>query len=116
MVEIAYYNMNRIRYEWTPLWNVLQPYFQKVGCHPNLTVATAGVDSLRQLAMKFLERDELGHYHTQTEFFKPFESIMKHSKSPAIREFALKSIEQMIRARASNIKSGWKSIFLIYSR
>ena len=66
--------------------------------------------------MKFLERDELGHYHTQTEFLKPFEVIMKHSKSVAIREFALKSLEQMIRARAKNIKSGWKSIFLIYSR
>ena len=66
--------------------------------------------------MKFLERDENGHYHTQTEFFKPFESIMKHSKAAIIREFALKSLEQMIRARARNIKSGWKSIFLIYSR
>jgi brefeldin A-inhibited guanine nucleotide-exchange protein len=69
-----------------------------------------------QLAMKFLEREELGHYHTQTEFFKPFESIMKHAKSGVIREFALKAIEQMIRARAKSIKSGWKSIFLIYSR
>lgn len=66
--------------------------------------------------MKFLEREELGHYHTQTEFFKPFESIMKHAKSGVIREFALKAIEQMIRARARSIKSGWKSIFLIYSR
>ena len=49
VVEIAYYNMTRIRFEWTPLWQVLQPYFQKVGCHPNSAVATAAVDSLRQV-------------------------------------------------------------------
>ena len=48
IVEIAYYNMNRIRYEWTLIWQVLLPYFNTIGCHNNATVATFAVDSLRQ--------------------------------------------------------------------
>ena len=46
------------------IWAVLSEYFISVGCHPNLAVAMYAVDSLRQLAMKFLERDELGHGST----------------------------------------------------
>lgn len=37
----------------------------QVGCHPNLSVAMYAVDSLRQLAMKFLERDELANFSFQ---------------------------------------------------
>ena len=76
IVEIAYYNMSRIRFEWTQIWKILQPHFNTVGCHPNNIVATFAIDSLRQLSMKFLERDELSHYNTQSEFMKPFEHII----------------------------------------
>ncbi|KAJ3307491.1 Brefeldin A-inhibited guanine nucleotide-exchange protein 2, partial [Blyttiomyces sp. JEL0837] len=65
IVEIAYYNMHRIRYEWTQIWQILQPYFCIVACHPSTHVATFAIDALRQLSMKFLEREELGHYATQ---------------------------------------------------
>jgi brefeldin A-inhibited guanine nucleotide-exchange protein len=38
IVEIAHFNMNRIRLVWTRIWNVLADYFVTVGCHPNLQV------------------------------------------------------------------------------
>lgn len=41
------------------------PPLRQVGCHPNLSVAMYAVDSLRQLAMKFLERDELANFSFQ---------------------------------------------------
>jgi len=116
IVEIAYYNMGRIRYEWTLIWQVLLPYFNQIGCHSNTKVATFAVDALRQLSMKFLEKDELAHFHGQAESMRPFEYIVKHNRSFTIRDYALKSLEQMIRARAQNIKSGWKSIFVVVSR
>jgi len=116
IVEIAHYNMNRIRYEWTPLWQVLLPYFNQIGCHTDNDVATFAVDSLRQLSMKFLEKDELAHFHGQAESLRPFEYIVKFNRSFTIRDYALKSIEQMVRARAPNIKSGWKSILVVVSR
>lgn len=42
IVEIAHFNMNRIRLVWTRIWNVLADYFVAVGCHPNLQVSRGG--------------------------------------------------------------------------
>ncbi|KAJ3386305.1 Brefeldin A-inhibited guanine nucleotide-exchange protein 2 [Lobulomyces angularis] len=116
IVEIAHYNMHRIRYEWSQIWRILQPHFNTVACHPNVSVANFAVDSLRQLSMKFLERDELSHYETQREFLKSFEWIMRHNVHPAIRELILTSLSQIMIARNNNIKSGWKSIFVVLSK
>ena len=49
-----------------------------------------GVDSLRQLAMKFLERDELANYTFQNDFLRPFVVIMRHSKAVEIRELIIR--------------------------
>ncbi|KAJ3010196.1 Brefeldin A-inhibited guanine nucleotide-exchange protein 1 [Thoreauomyces humboldtii] len=116
IVEIAYYNMPRIRFEWTQIWRILQPYFNTVACHPNVTVSTFAVDSLRQLSMKFLEREELGHWTAQNEFLRSFEWIMKHNPDPRIKELILSSTRQMIMARGKSLRSGWKSIFVVLSK
>ncbi|KAJ3127570.1 Brefeldin A-inhibited guanine nucleotide-exchange protein 2 [Nowakowskiella sp. JEL0407] len=116
LVEISYYNMHRIRYEWSQIWKLIQPHFNTVACHSNVGVAIFAVDSLRQLSMKFLEREELSHYNTQSEFLKSFEWIMKYNTNIVIRELILSSITQMITARSKSIKSGWKSIFVVLSR
>lgn len=55
----------RSRLVWTRIWAVLADFFIDVGCHTNLSVAMYAVDSLRQLAMKFLERDELANFSFQ---------------------------------------------------
>ncbi|KAK5845455.1 hypothetical protein PVK06_001642 [Gossypium arboreum] len=49
--------MNRIRLIWSRMWNVLSDFFLLVGLSENLSVAIFVMDSLQQLAMKFLERD-----------------------------------------------------------
>ncbi|KAK4405407.1 Brefeldin A-inhibited guanine nucleotide-exchange protein 1 [Sesamum angolense] len=59
IVEVAHYNMNRIRLVWSRIWSVLSEFFVAVGLSENLSVAIFVMDSLRQLAMKFLEREEL---------------------------------------------------------
>lgn len=64
---------------WGRIWAVLSEYFIAVGCHPNLSVAMYAVDSLRQLAMKFLERDELANYTFQNDFLRPFVFVMRQS-------------------------------------
>jgi hypothetical protein len=60
-------------------WHWLCCYVVQVGIHKNHNVAMYAVDSLRQLAMKFLEKSELANYHFQKDFLKPFEYIMSHS-------------------------------------
>ncbi|XVE93040.1 hypothetical protein REPUB_Repub01dG0155800 [Reevesia pubescens] len=77
LVEIAHYNMNRIRLVWSRMWNVLSDFFVSVGLSENLSVAIFVMDSLRQLAMKFLEREELANYNFQNEFLRPFVIVMQ---------------------------------------
>lgn len=54
LVEVADYNMNRIRIIWTRIWNIMKEFFSKAGCHPNNQVSMFVIDSLKQLSNKFL--------------------------------------------------------------
>lgn len=75
---------------WSRIWAVLSEYFITVGCHANLAVAMYAVDSLRQLAMKFLERDELANYTFQNDFLRPFVVVMRQSQALEIRELIIR--------------------------
>ncbi|KAG2706276.1 hypothetical protein I3843_05G086500 [Carya illinoinensis] len=113
LVEIAHYNMNRIRLVWSRMWNVLSDFFVSVGLSENLSVAIFVMDSLRQLAMKFLEREELANYNFQNEFLRPFVIVMQKSSSAEIRELIVRCISQMVLTRVNNVKSGWKSVLML---
>ncbi|KAG5637780.1 hypothetical protein H0H81_003281 [Sphagnurus paluster] len=115
LVEISYYNMNRIRLEWSNLWDILGEHFKLVCCHNNPHVAFFALDSLRQLAMRFLEKEELPHYKFQKDFLKPFEYTMVHNQNPEVRDMVLQCLQQMIQARVQNIRSGWRTMFGVFS-
>ena len=54
------------------------------------------VDSLRQLAMKFLERDELANYSFQNDFLKPFVIVMRLSRALEIRELIIRCARRLL--------------------
>ncbi|CAF0723278.1 unnamed protein product [Brachionus calyciflorus] len=114
IVEISYYNMGRIRLQWTRIWNILGEHFNKAGCNSNEEVAFFAVDSLRQLTMKFLEKGEFANFRFQKDFLKPFEHIMKRNGSYTIRDMVVQCIAQMVKSQAQNIKSGWKNVFGVF--
>ncbi|XP_062223827.1 brefeldin A-inhibited guanine nucleotide-exchange protein 1-like isoform X2 [Phragmites australis] len=115
IVEIAHYNMNRIRLVWSRIWKVLSNFFVSVGLSENLSVAIFVMDSLRQLAMKFLEREELANYNFQNEFLQPFAVVMQKSNASEVRELIVRCVSQMVLSRVNNIKSGWKSVFTVFT-
>ncbi|KAL8238447.1 hypothetical protein R6Q59_015014 [Mikania micrantha] len=115
IVEIAHYNMDRIRLVWTSIWNVLSDFFVTIGCSENLSIAIFAMDSLRQLSMKFLEREELANYNFQNEFMKPFVIAMRKSSAVEIRELIIRCVSQMVLSRVNNVKSGWKSMFMVFT-
>ncbi|RXG67673.1 Brefeldin A-inhibited guanine nucleotide-exchange protein 2 [Armadillidium vulgare] len=114
IVEISYYNMGRIRLQWSRIWEILGDHFNKVGCNPNEDIAVFAVDSLRQLSMKFIEKGEFSNFRFQKEFLRPFEHIMKKNRSPMIKDMVVRCITQMVNSQARNIKSGWKNIFSVF--
>ncbi|RDX96898.1 Brefeldin A-inhibited guanine nucleotide-exchange protein 2, partial [Mucuna pruriens] len=115
IVEIAHYNMNRIRLVWSSIWHVLSDFFVTIGCSANLSIAIFAMDSLRQLSMKFLEREELANYNFQNEFMKPFVIVMRKSGAVEIRELIIRCVSQMVLSRVNNVKSGWKSMFMVFT-
>lgn len=108
-----HYNMNRIRLVWSSIWHVLSDFFVTIGCSGNLSIAIFAMDSLRQLSMKFLEREELANYNFQNELMKPFVIVMRKSNAVEIRELIIRCVSQMVLSRVNNVKSGWKSMFMV---
>ena len=86
LVEISYYNMARIRLEWSRIWAILGEHFNKVGTHRNPQVANFAVDALRQLSMRFLEKGELAHFQFQKDFLAPFDYIFANNPNVAIQD------------------------------
>ncbi|CAN0824548.1 Brefeldin A-inhibited guanine nucleotide-exchange protein 2 [Linum grandiflorum] len=115
IVEIAHYNMNRIRLVWSSIWHVLSDFFVTIGCSENLSISIFAMDSLRQLSMKFLEREELANYNFQNEFMKPFVIVMRKSSAVEIRELIIRCVSQMVLSRVKHVKSGWKSMFMVFT-
>ena len=90
LVEISYYNMNRIRMEWSNIWAILGEYFNKVACQSNFNVAFFALDSLRQLSMQFLEKEELPHFKFQKDFLMPFREVLANNPDVAIKDMVSK--------------------------
>lgn len=55
IVEVADFNMDRIKIIWSKLWNKIKDYFSTIGAHPNTKVSMFVIDSLKQLSIKFLQ-------------------------------------------------------------
>lgn len=115
LVEISYYNMTRVRFEWTNIWVVLGEHFNRVGCHNNTAVVFFALDSLRQLSMRFMEIEELPGFKFQKDFLKPFEHVMANSNVVAVKDMILRCLIQMIQARGENIRSGWRTMFGVFT-
>ncbi|XP_065352555.1 brefeldin A-inhibited guanine nucleotide-exchange protein 1 [Cloeon dipterum] len=114
MVEISYYNMGRIRLQWSRIWQVIGEHFDRVGCSMNEEIAFFAVDSLRQLATKFIEKGEFANFRFQKDFLRPFETIAKKNRSATIKDMVVRCITQMVQSQAHNIRSGWKNIFSVF--
>ncbi|CAD5207446.1 unnamed protein product [Bursaphelenchus okinawaensis] len=113
IVEISFYNMNRIRIEWSVIWKKLGELFNTAGGSSNETISYFALDALKQLSSKFLEKGELPNFSFQKEFLRPFELIMERSQSQSRREFIIQCIGNMVKSHSNRIRSGWKNIFSV---
>ncbi|KAK4433109.1 Brefeldin A-inhibited guanine nucleotide-exchange protein 5 [Sesamum alatum] len=115
VVEISYYNMARIRMVWARIWSVLAKHFILAVSHDDEEIARYAIDSLRQLGMKYMERAELANFTFQNDILKPFVVLMRSGRNESIRRRILGCIVEMIRSKVGSIKSGWRSVFMIFT-
>lgn len=110
MIDVCYYNMDRIKVEWTPIWAVMGAAFNKIATNSNLAVVFFAIDSLRQLSMRFLDIEELSGFEFQSDFLKPFEYIVQNSGSTEVQTMIVECFRNFILTKSAKIKSGWKPI------
>lgn len=115
MVDVSYYNMDRIRVEWSQLWSIMGSQYNQVGCHSNANVVQFALDSLRQLSMRFFDLEELPHFKFQKDFLAPFEYVMKNNPDIQAKDLVLQCLNQMIQAKSNKIKSGWSAMFGVFA-
>jgi brefeldin A-inhibited guanine nucleotide-exchange protein len=65
--------------------------------------------------MNFLEKEELSHFRFQKDFLRPFEYTIINNKNPDAREMVLQCLQQMLQARVQNLRSGWRTMFSVFS-
>lgn len=117
LIEVADMNMDiRSRIVWSSVWKVLSRHFKAIGCNSDLHVAMYAIDALRQLSVKFLDKQELKAFNFQRLFLTPFEEIITHSNFETIRELVVKCVEQMVLSKGSSIRSGWKSVMAVFCK
>jgi brefeldin A-inhibited guanine nucleotide-exchange protein len=73
LVLVTDINMGRFRFSWRKLWESICEHFVWVGSHQNSMIAQFAIDSLRQLADKFLMIEEFQSFSFQKDFLSPFE-------------------------------------------
>ncbi|VDP82124.1 unnamed protein product [Echinostoma caproni] len=118
VVEISYYNMGRIRLQWSRVWEHIGGHFTAAGQSSNEDVAEFVVDSLRQLSVKLIEKGELPNFHFQKEFLRPFVSILDNGTvlTRKIQDMVIRCVCQLVHSQYANIRSGWTNIFAAFHR
>ena len=115
IVEVAEMNLFlRPRFNISNIWKILTEFFVEIGISENIENSGTSIDSLRQLTMKYLEKDENKESHFQAKLFKPFLEISKKSKDKGIQEYIICCIINIIRNNETKIKSGWIVILNIF--
>ena len=115
IAEICDFNMGRIRIVWNKLWSIVSPYFVQIAQSSQYTHSVFAIDSLRQLALKFLTKNELENYHFQSDFLRPFFQISSSQTCPlAVQELVLQVTDSLIQTLPPTcLKSGWIPAFQI---
>ena len=116
LVEVADQCMGKGKFVFSYIWKDMGVHFSSVGSHNNERVAEHAIDSLRQLAKKFLEQEELTNHHFQKEFLDPFRLIMLNNlhHREGIKHFVLSCMCLFAQQKTSKIKSGWEIIIEIF--
>ena len=116
IVEISELNLfSRPRFNWNNIWKILSEFFVDIGCSTDSENSANAMDSLRQLAMKFLQKKEGENYHFQKDFLLPFLDTWKKCQSTLTQEYIIICINNLLNNYTQNIKSGWEVILTIFT-
>ncbi|KAK8887340.1 hypothetical protein M9Y10_038379 [Tritrichomonas musculus] len=111
---VAVFNMQRPRYIWMPIWDIIGEYLLNIssGSSAQLDIALMGVNTLTQIAKAFLDQPELTQFHFQRHFMFPFQQIFEKQTSYEVHDYVLENLLKIIESDSGDkLQSGWSVIF-----
>ena len=115
IVEISELNLfSRPRFNWNNTWKILSEFFVDIGCSNDSENSVNAMDSLRQLAMKFLQKKEGDNYHFQKDFLMPFLDTWKKCHNFYTQEYIIICVNNLLNNYSKNMKSGWDVVLSIF--
>jgi len=114
LTEIAHWNMDRPQYIWKEIWGVISQFLYYEGTSNNESIAMTTIDMIRQLAIKFIpKQDQERGFHFQSHFLHPYLDIFTRQENQNIKDTILTFIQQLVDLLANSLYSGWVVIFQI---
>jgi len=115
LIEVADLNMNREAAVWSQIWEPLSQHLIEVAAHSNPHVSVYAIDSLRQLATRFLDKEESGSADMRVEVLRPFEVMMVSARrmSNEAKTYVVDAVLNIVQSRTHRIRSGWKLVLHI---
>ncbi|KAL8272337.1 hypothetical protein Esti_003748 [Eimeria stiedai] len=115
LVEVTDYNMQRSACVWSHIWTRVREHLAAACLHPCMHVRLYALDSLRQLASKFLEQRprERALSPAQQDFLVPFLTVLTNAKSgDAVKDYTLDVLQFLVDCRGSALRSAWRVVLL----
>ncbi|EAY15497.1 Sec7 domain containing protein [Trichomonas vaginalis G3] len=113
LAVVAHFNMKRPRFIWVAIWGTIGEHLSSVGTSDNENMADITIDILRQLAIKFMNEEELSQFHFQEHFMKPFQYIFERQKLQGPKRLVIDCITMLARELGLKLKSGWATVISI---
>ncbi|OHT00781.1 Sec7 domain containing protein [Tritrichomonas foetus] len=108
---VAVFNMERPRYIWLPIWDIIGDYLRNISCSQDMNLSLMGVNTLTQIAKAFLDQPELTQFHFQRHFMLPFQQVFEKQVSNDVRDYVLENLLKIVNDSGDKLQSGWSVIF-----
>lgn len=114
LVEVGDYNMSRPSTVWAQIWEPLSQHLVEVAQRPNKNVSMYAVDSLRQLATRFFDKDEPCPEEIRMAVLRPFEVMITSTRmGEETKSYVVDAVLYIVQSRTQRIKAGWKAVLRI---
>ena len=108
---VAVNNMQRPRFIWLQIWEIIGDYLFNISCSQNIDIAYMGIGTLQQITNEFLNQQELTQFHFQQHFMSPFQKIFEKQVLQDAKDYVIFSLKDVVTNAGSRLQSGWSVIF-----
>lgn len=114
IIEVCEINLFRPKKICQRIFKVISEFLVEISINEEQEFAVTGVDILRQIIIKYLEKDISLENMFQGVLFWPFNLIFKNSKDIYVKEYVIFCITNVTQCYPEKIKNAWITVLQIF--